>query len=258
MNPSSLSSGYDKAAHLYDLFDTKENLEFFLHYARSAGEILDIGAGTGRIAIPIAEAGIKVCCVEPSASMRDELLKKLHAAPSLKQNITLLEGDAQSFRIARRLPAAFLSGVFDHLLDDTQRLSALTNIANHLVPGGKLIFDVFIGLMQPRPLSPAGEVQVGNRLYRRLVASKIMSHEVLETTLIYEISEGGQLRQRIEERSLVGLITRDKLHGLLQAAGYVVEQEFGNYDFREYKQGDSLLVLQASRVPDRDHNMHST
>ncbi|GAH96544.1 unnamed protein product, partial [marine sediment metagenome] len=31
-----------------------------------AGEILDIGAGTGRIAIPLAEKGIKVFCIEPS------------------------------------------------------------------------------------------------------------------------------------------------------------------------------------------------
>lgn len=40
-------SGYEKCAHLYDLFDKKENIEFFLHYDLEAGEILDIGAGTG-------------------------------------------------------------------------------------------------------------------------------------------------------------------------------------------------------------------
>jgi len=40
-------SGYEKCAHLYDLFDTKENVEFFLHYASQMGEILDICAGTG-------------------------------------------------------------------------------------------------------------------------------------------------------------------------------------------------------------------
>ena len=42
-------TGYEKCAHLYDLFDTKENLKFFFHYASEAGEIFDIGAGTGRI-----------------------------------------------------------------------------------------------------------------------------------------------------------------------------------------------------------------
>ena len=65
----SYREGYEKAAHLYDLFDKKENIEFFYQYAKDAGEILDIGAGTGRIAIPLAERGIKVYCVEPSPAM---------------------------------------------------------------------------------------------------------------------------------------------------------------------------------------------
>ena len=50
------SSGYEKVAHLYDLFDRKENVEFFFHYASAAGEILDVGAGTGRITIPLESA----------------------------------------------------------------------------------------------------------------------------------------------------------------------------------------------------------
>jgi len=43
---------YEKAAHFYDLFDAKENIEFFFHYASEAGEILDIGAGSGGIHLP--------------------------------------------------------------------------------------------------------------------------------------------------------------------------------------------------------------
>lgn len=45
---NSSMGGYEKSAHLYDLFDRKENVDFFLRYANEAGEILDVGAGTGR------------------------------------------------------------------------------------------------------------------------------------------------------------------------------------------------------------------
>jgi len=45
------NSGYEQCAYLYDLFDRKENIEFFYHYAAQAKEILDVGAGTGRIAL---------------------------------------------------------------------------------------------------------------------------------------------------------------------------------------------------------------
>ena len=38
--------GYEQAAHLYDLFDAKDNIDFFGHYAAQAGEILDFGASS--------------------------------------------------------------------------------------------------------------------------------------------------------------------------------------------------------------------
>jgi SAM-dependent methyltransferase len=70
-------SGYERSAHLYDLFDAKPNVAFFGRYAREAGEVLDIGAGTGRIAIPLAGQGIRVYSVEPSPAMRGVFENKL-------------------------------------------------------------------------------------------------------------------------------------------------------------------------------------
>ncbi len=146
--------GYEKAAHLYDLFDDKENVEFFHHYAAAAaaaGEILDIGAGTGRIALPLAERGVRVYCVEPSPAMRRVFEEKLFQRPHLCNSVTLKAGDARSFDLGRTFPAAFLSGAFDHFLDDEERLASLRNIGRHLVAGGKLVFDVFLGLMRDSP-----------------------------------------------------------------------------------------------------------
>jgi 2-polyprenyl-3-methyl-5-hydroxy-6-metoxy-1,4-benzoquinol methylase len=78
--------GYEKCAHLYDLFDEKENVQSFLHYAPEAGEILDIGAGTGRIAIPIAENGIKIYRVEPSPAMVKEFKKRIEGRKETRKN----------------------------------------------------------------------------------------------------------------------------------------------------------------------------
>ena len=100
-------SGYERSAHLYDLFDTKPNIAFFGRYAQEAGEALDIGAGTGRIAIPLARWGVKVCAVEPSPAMRSEFEHKLREAYSLQERITLVAGNAQSFVLERAFPVAF-------------------------------------------------------------------------------------------------------------------------------------------------------
>jgi SAM-dependent methyltransferase len=240
--------GYEKAAHLYDLFDGKENIEFFFHYAAAAGEILDIGAGTGRIAIPLAERGVEVYCVEPSPAMRREFKKKLSQHPHLWGNITLQASDARHFDFGRAFPAAFLSGSFDHFLNDKERLASLCNIGRHLVTGGKLVFDVFLGLMRDSPLSPAGRVQVGDRECRRFVATKVLPHRTQETHLVFETYQDGELVERLEERSKVGLIAREELHQLLKQTGFEVKQEFGHYDFSGFQEGDPLLIVEAENA----------
>jgi SAM-dependent methyltransferase len=242
-NPAS-NRGYEKVAHLYDLFDQKENIPFFSHYATQSGAILDIGAGTGRIAIPIAEQGVAVTCVEPSPAMRSEFQHKLAQHPHLQDRITLLAGDAQSFDVGRDFPAAFLSGSFDHLLDDDERRKSLANIGRHLVLHGILVFDIFLGLMKETPLSPAGVVQKGEREYRRFSASRSLSGGMQETRLVFETYHHGQLIERVEDCGLVGVIDRVRVRSLLEETGFLVRAEFGDYQFSEYQDGD-LLIIEA-------------
>jgi SAM-dependent methyltransferase len=240
-------SGYEKCAHLYDLFDTKENVEFFLWYATEAGEVLDIGAGTGRIAIPLAEKGVKMFCVEPSLAMIGQFDKKLYALPQLAKNIKLVVGDARSFDFDRTFPAAFLSGSFDHFMGDKERVDSLRNIAKHLEPSGKLVFDVGLGFMNDKELSPAGELKIEDREYRRFFSRK-RTGDKIEWLLIYEIYESGKLIERIEEKSQASVIDRPKLHHLLKKTGFKIKKEFGDWNFREYKEGDLFLIVEAIKV----------
>jgi SAM-dependent methyltransferase len=241
-------SGYEKCAHLYDLFDTKENIEFFLRYASEAGEVLDVGAGTGRIAVPLAEKGVKVFCVEPSPAMRREFHKKLSARPGLSKNIELVAGDATSFKFPRTFPAAFLSGVFDHFLDDEERSTALRNIAKHLEERGKFVFEVGLGYMKESPMSPAGKITEGDKEYRRFLEGKVLPNDKVEWLLVYEIYQSGKLTEKIEERSCAGIVDRAKVHRLLKETGFEITKEFGGHDFKEYEEGDDLLVIEAEKL----------
>jgi SAM-dependent methyltransferase len=241
-------SGYERSAHLYDLFDTKPNVAFFGRYAQEAGVVLDVGAGTGRIAIPLTRQGVKVYAVEPSPAMRREFENKLHKDPGLRERITLVAGDARSFVLERTFPAAFISGGFDHLLDDEERLEALKNISRHLMPGGYLVFDVFLGLMGDSPLSPAGVVRVGGREIRRLVGGRVLPEQRKETRLVFEVYQDGVLVERIEERSLVGITSREEIHRLLKLAGLMVRHEWGSYDWEPFDERDTLLIVEAVKL----------
>jgi SAM-dependent methyltransferase len=239
------NTGYGGSAHLYDLFDQKPNVEFFYHYAAQAGEILDIGAGTGRIALPLAERGVRVTCIEPSPAMRREFDRKLAQRLDLADRIRLIAADARSFGAGQTFPAAFLSGVFDHFLDEEERRSSLVNIARHLVPSGLLVFDVFLGLMKDSPLAPAGRVTMGDTEVHRLVGGRVLPDGIMETHLIFEFYRGDALLERIEERSLVGITTRDGVHRILAETGFTVQHEWSSYGFAPYKPGDPLLIVEA-------------
>jgi SAM-dependent methyltransferase len=238
---------YGKTAHLYELFDKKNNISFFCHYASPVGEALDVGAGTGRIAIPLAEKGITVCCVEPSLAMRREFARKLRERPELRDYVQLIAGEARSFEVPRRFPMAFLSGAFDHFLDNEERLGSLVNIGRHLVENGVLVFDVSLSQIEDRPLSAAGVAQLGRVEVQRFVGGRVLKDGTKEIILVFELRERGQLVKRIEERGVIGITSREEVHSILKEAGFQVKQEFGDYQLRPYRQGDTLLVIEASR-----------
>jgi SAM-dependent methyltransferase len=242
-------SGYGQSAKFYDLFDRKENVSFFLRYGLECGEILDVGAGTGRIAIPLAREGVEICAVEPSPQMRGEFERKLEIEPeSVRRRVRMIPQDAASFDSGDSHQACMLSGTFDHLLDREEREAALRNIARQLTYGAVLVFDVFLGLMTDTPLTPAGTAELGELEVRRFVGGTVLRDRRRRTLLAFEVRSGGRTVERIEETSFVGIVDRDDVHSLLSETGFRVEHECGGYDCSPYREGDPLLVVESRRV----------
>ena len=240
-------SSYEKAAFLYDLFDNKPNIEFYCRYAQGAAQVLDIGAGTGRIAIPLAERGVRVCCIEPSPAMRAVFIDKLSANDVLVERISLIGADVGSFALKKGFPVAIMSGVFDHLIGDAERVCALQNIRDHLVPKGTLAFDAFVGHPKESPLMAAGDCTIGHREYRRYVGRKVISEDVMELSIVFEIHEQDEPVVHLEERGLVGVVHREQVLGLITHNGFTVINEYGAFDCRPYQDSDELLIIEARR-----------
>lgn len=239
--------GYENSAHVYDIFDDKNNADLFMHYGLKAKEILDIGAGTGRIAVELARKGIAVYAVEPSPAMRAEFAKKLAVRPDIAKYVHLIASDAASFKYSRVLPAAIMSGVFDHLLSDEHRCAALSNIHRHLQSGGTFVFDVFVGLMDSSDLKLAGDTIAEGRRYKRSVGRSIKGDNIVDVHILYEIFENDELIDKFEEHSLVGITNRSNIHSLLGQCGFDVIEEFADYDFRPYTDGEDLLIIEARK-----------
>ena len=240
--------GYEKSAEFYDFFDKKDNIDFFCSYALREGEALDIGAGTGRISIPIIEKGIKVWCVEPSQKMLKQFLIKLDAKPELGGNVELIKADASSFKIEKKFKFAFMSGVFDHFLTKEERKEVLVNIYNHMEKEGLLVFDMFLGLMKDSSIKPAGTYVDNDREYRRFVGTKILENNKMEVILIYEIYEKNKLVDKIEEKSYAAILNKNEVIQQVKDTGFDILNMYNNYDFTTFKTGDDILIIEAQKV----------
>jgi SAM-dependent methyltransferase len=137
-------SAYDKIARLYDPWSRSvvEDVSFYVGEAvHSGGPVLELGVGTGRIAVPIAAAGISVVGVDLSAGMLEVAAE---AAALAGVELDLRQGDMRSPPVEGEFPLILIPfRSLLHMEGDTDRRAALRAVAERLAPEGRFIFDVF-------------------------------------------------------------------------------------------------------------------
>ena len=139
-------SSYDAIAELYDPWSrtVTEDIDFYVEAAREAGgPVVELGVGTGRIAIPTAQAGIPVIGVDSSERML-EVCRRRAGAAGVAELVDVRLGDLERPPVDERV--RLVTSPFRSLLhvpSDDARLAALAAARALLVPGGRFVFDVF-------------------------------------------------------------------------------------------------------------------
>jgi SAM-dependent methyltransferase len=140
---------YDVLGETYDLWSVSvtEDIAFYVDLALACdGPVLEIGVGSGRIAIPIALTGTTVVGIDTSSTMLERAAAK---AEPHHLDLHLIEADMRAIPDLGRFPLVIVPfRAFLHLGDDHERLAVLTRLHQLLTPGGTLAFDVF----HPHPL----------------------------------------------------------------------------------------------------------
>lgn len=148
MDPDSL---YAEPLWYGMLFDERSRDVGFYVDQSDAGEgaVLELGAGTGRVAIPVARRGHAVVAVERSPAMLGALRERLRDEPEpVRARVTAVESDVRDLDLGRafRLVTSPFN-VLAHQLDDEALAAFLGGVRRHLQPGGRFAFDV----MRPEP-----------------------------------------------------------------------------------------------------------
>jgi SAM-dependent methyltransferase len=137
---------YDRIASIYDPWSRSvtEDVEFYVEHAlASGGPVVELGVGTGRIAVPVAQAGIRVIGVDSSPGML-AVARAAAEAAGVTALVDLRVGDLRDPPVPERVPLVvcpFRSLL--HMETEGEKLRALRAARDVLEEGGSFVFDVF-------------------------------------------------------------------------------------------------------------------
>jgi SAM-dependent methyltransferase len=131
---------------LYDLENVpfEPDGPFLLDLAqRQGGPALELGCGTGRITIPLAQNGVDITGLDVVPAM---VARARHKAGDLP--IRWVVADARGFHLGQLFQLIFETGsVFQHVLERSDQEAYLACVRRHLAPGGLFV----VGVMFPHP-----------------------------------------------------------------------------------------------------------
>ena len=229
-------SRYDAIARLYDPWSVSvtEDVPFYVDEARrvSPGPVVELGVGTGRIAVPIAVEGIRVIGVDSSAGMLEVARERAESA-GVADLVELRLGDLRAPPVSERVELVICPfRSYLHLRTDEERLRALLAARDLLVPGGRLVFDVFA------PGADDIAETDGRWLEREPEIFERADWDTERRTLTLSV------RGPSGEATLaLAWLSADEWRALLERAGFEVEALYGWFDRRPFRGGEDMVWI---------------
>jgi len=231
-------SEYDAIARIYDPWSRSvtEDVPFYLEEARrSGGPIVELGVGTGRIAVPIACDGIHVIGVDSSRAMLEVCAERAALAGTV---LDLRFGDLREPPVDECVPLVIVPfRSLLHLHTDNDRRRALRAVRALLEPTGRFVFDVFT------PSREDIEETHGRWLEREPEIYERADWDEQARTLT--LSVRGAESQSTMQLAWLGA---DEWRALLEDEGFGIEACYGWFDRRPYSGGEDTIWVAGAQA----------
>jgi len=250
-------SDYTTFARLYDLFydDFTQDIPMYRGFAGRVGSrVLEIGCGTGRVAIPLARDGCSVTGIDIAEAMLAIARDKVERA-GLADRVNLLQADMRRFDLGARFDLAIAPiNTFMHNATLNDQLDTLGCLRRHLAPHGLLILDLFnpdvrapidgrLVLHRTRP-GPHGQL-----ILQFTTRSLDWENQISSIMFIVDEPDEGGLIRRTAFPFEMRFLFRNEVELLLRQAAFELEAVYGSYDLDPYGEGSEKMIVVARPSP---------
>jgi SAM-dependent methyltransferase len=246
--PEYIARFYDT---IYSHLRTVDRDYFLRTISATTGPVLEIGVGTGRFFIDALQGGADIYGVDLSESMLRQLRNKLAG----EHHHRVLHQDARSLHIDRKFDLILAPfRMFSHLIEPDDQLRVLNSIFDHLNPGGRFIFDLYVPDLDiirngiKGQVDFDGEYEPGKKLRRVVSAKSDLIRQVSSVTMKLTWDEETGERTQSWEFPM-RYFFRYELEHLVHRSKLTLKHIYGDYEEHELRPDSKDFVVVCAREP---------
>jgi SAM-dependent methyltransferase len=241
-------------AILYDIqnHEFSADLPFYKGWLEgNRGEVLEVGAGTGRLTLPLLEAGHRISALELDSLALERLCQKAEAQFDDKtlKKLTVIHGNVLDFDMPDTYSRIFLPFNFLILLTtDDELLQCLQSLGNALKKRGRGL----IALFNPRLehlVTPAVRNHIFTRDHKGIRLSEYESNsydratQILDVTYHYQMEKAGK-QTNFDKQLRLRVIFPRELQLLMKLAGLEITNLWGDFDGRPFTTTSNHMLME--------------
>lgn len=233
------------------------DVQFYVEEAEKAGSpVLELGCGTGRILIPVAESGITIVGLDSSPDMLSIAKGKVpKLSVDTQQRIELVEGDMRDFSLEQQFKLIMIPyRAFLHLMTPEDQRQALACIREHLTDDGRLVLNMFdprldiiaehMGFLGAA-MKNEGEFihpDTGHKVFVWGTRRYYPVDQTLEQYFIFEeLDDAGRTISKTYSPLALRYVYRYEMQYLLELCGYTVEALYGDFQRGPFRYGGEQI-----------------
>jgi SAM-dependent methyltransferase len=250
-----MSAYPDFVARFYDVVyrqvrDAADKSYYVDKLVSCGGPSLEVGVGTGRIFLEALDGGADVHGTDSSAEMLAVLRGKLES----RHQHRVIRSDLVNMDLGKRFNLIIAPfRVLSHVVDIEDQISALNAVYDHLVPGGRFIFDLYVPNLKllldglPPAVDFDGEYAPGKRLRRTTSATSNLISQITSVTMTFDWEEEGGRHSRIWSFPMRYFFHYELEH-LIARSNLKLQSIYGDYSESPLDSGSKEFIVHCIRA----------